>query len=530
VGATKDSVVLWPGNKIPYEPFDDLPTRARIFEAMTQIESNTQFWFSRRGDEPNFVRFTCVEGRGTHNSSSSIGMATGAITVNIKNSDGAMWATHELCHVLGLVHEQCRFDSQHYIDTYFRTSVEITMPCVTIPVNPGGNVDPRSTDMRVRCDTSAITAYDPVSIMQYPSSMGRIDGTTGPTMVWRADHSFHLGADDAFVLDYYDIASLNALATQSPYRWSDPTPIPGVSTQHGVGVAWSSAERRLWAIWNGYHDDGIYYASHDGTGWSQQHPLSGVATDAGLAMTEYVPGVLIAAWKEQGVESIRFASWDGRNWSPGPPYPLVPGARTRSEPALASFDGHLFVAWNHPNGRIYYATLKAGTSDWSTPAPIDNTLTDDPPALAATADTLYLAWNNFDTGIRLAAYQNGIWNPDRHPSGVSTKVRPALAPYRSLYDYQRACLYLTWTNPGGQHLSWAAYDLAAHSWSGSARTTYLTIASPALATAPDGLYMLWPAQKFDDAADVGIYSMRLDAPTGPVPMHDPSPDWGCTLE
>lgn len=218
MAATFQGVKLWSNCVIPFQPFYTHPARSSIEAAIAEIEANSRIRFVERGTEANYVEFICDPAQ--RNGSESTGMGTGRIKVNVRE-DG-WWALHELCHVIGLVHEQNRTDSQTFIKTNFRTPNPVNVCGVTIPADPNGNVSLTDGNMCLQCSVSQqalLTAYDPYSVMQYAQDMGRIAGTDGPSMTLNADPEASLGAADRRRLSVLDVNGIRELYKDTTAPW-----------------------------------------------------------------------------------------------------------------------------------------------------------------------------------------------------------------------------------------------------------------------------------------------------------------------
>lgn len=83
-------------------------------DAMTILESTTNIRFVERTNQVNYVELFVTPNTGNH---AYLGMLGGRQPAVIDFWDNTKRAPlHELCHTIGLIHEQCRSDRDQYID------------------------------------------------------------------------------------------------------------------------------------------------------------------------------------------------------------------------------------------------------------------------------------------------------------------------------------------------------------------------------------------------------------------------------
>lgn len=249
---------------------------------------------------------------------------------------------------------------------------------------------------------------------------GRIPNTTIPY--------FRSGASEygTFLLVEFGGNYFNVGVVEST-RWLGQEKIPGVSTKTGIGAAYDETSGKSFAIWNGYHNDGIFYSSYNNTGWTAQKKISGVATKDRPALAYYsVQRSLYAAWNGYHNDGIFYASYKDGNWSG---QSKISGVATKTAPALAEYDGKLYAAWNgYHNDGIFYAYFQNG--NWSGQNKISGVATKTGPALAEYKGKLYAAWNGYhNDGVYYASYKDGSWSGQSKISGVATKDGPALVVF-----------------------------------------------------------------------------------------------------
>lgn len=113
-----DPTKFWPGSRgnLAYEFAPDFTFQTQVLQAMDSIANRTgvQF-FLRYADTKDYVRF--IHGDGNY---SQLGRVGGKQNLSLDSSlpSGAVRgiAMHELCHALGLFHEQSRADRDNYVE------------------------------------------------------------------------------------------------------------------------------------------------------------------------------------------------------------------------------------------------------------------------------------------------------------------------------------------------------------------------------------------------------------------------------
>ena len=130
-----------------------------------------------------------------------------------------------------------------------------------------------------------------------------------------------------------------------------------------LGPSLASFNGKLYSAWKGENSDqGIYYASYDGTKWSAQTNIAGVGTSVGPALATF-NSKLYAVWKgENSDQGIYYASFDGTKWSA---QTNIAGVGTSIGPALAEFNGKLYAMWKGENTDVSLWDAYFDGTKWS---------------------------------------------------------------------------------------------------------------------------------------------------------------------
>ncbi len=109
---------VWPNRTLFYQIDSDVEDQDRITDAIAYF-SDTNITFTDGTGNGNYVRIKKGDG-----CSSAVGMQTGEQTMTITDSCSAGNIAHELCHALGLKHEQSRYDRDTYVTIEWDNIVE----------------------------------------------------------------------------------------------------------------------------------------------------------------------------------------------------------------------------------------------------------------------------------------------------------------------------------------------------------------------------------------------------------------------
>ncbi len=107
----------WPGGVMYYSVEKGLANKQRVFDAMAAISASTGITFQEAVTKgkpsnrtPNYVKFRTGSG-----CSSYVGMIGGSQDINLATGCSTGNTIHEICHALGIYHEQSRIDRDSYV-------------------------------------------------------------------------------------------------------------------------------------------------------------------------------------------------------------------------------------------------------------------------------------------------------------------------------------------------------------------------------------------------------------------------------
>lgn len=232
----------------------------------------------------------------------------------------------------------------------------------------------------------------------------------------------------------------------------------------------------LWAAWKSAgNDNSIYYANYDG-GWTEQSQLvlpnsPAVKTTDGPAIASF-GGRLYMMWKGSPDNGIYWTYFDPSTGLWIPQQRLPPLVQSTAGPGLAAFSTRsqnltLCAAWKgSPDNGLYYSFLASGSTTWThqqqMPSPIGS---NDGPSLAGISNTLIAAWRgNGDEGLYYTGYnnvtkslgyigglQNGAPVQEQLPNPLGSNIRPSIAAFINPPDEGQLFLFFNWKGTDTDH-------------------------------------------------------------------------------
>jgi len=105
----------WPNGVVAYTVQSSLPNKARITNAIAEIQANTSIRFVKRtsanaSDFPNYIEFFAGSGCWSY-----VGMRGGKQQISLAGGCGNGSTIHEILHALGMWHEQSREDRNEFV-------------------------------------------------------------------------------------------------------------------------------------------------------------------------------------------------------------------------------------------------------------------------------------------------------------------------------------------------------------------------------------------------------------------------------
>lgn len=201
---TDVSARRWPNSIIPYVIGTGFTETERnsIIDAMNHIMARTKVRFVVRTNETDYVQYvnSTPEAIGFSGGYSSLGRVGGKQEVVLSaNNFGMGLVVHELCHALGIYHEQMREDRNTYVE-----------------IDVAEIMDGFETEFRIKTrNASDIGSYDFASIMHYhPFAFAR---GSKPTIIKRSypsDRSFGQSRE-------LSAGDINAINTMYPTNAGD---------------------------------------------------------------------------------------------------------------------------------------------------------------------------------------------------------------------------------------------------------------------------------------------------------------------
>ena len=199
------------------------------------------------------------------------------------------------------------------------------------------------------------------------------------------------------------------------------------ATTHGRGI-WERILHGLRMAWKG-QEGRIYWSLFDGTQWSGQ--MRGmVGTIASPALAEF-NGKLYMAWtgRDGPEQRIHWTTFDGMQWSG---QQVLSDRGTNTSPALAEFNGKLYMAWTGARNdfRIYWSSFDG--MQWSGQQVLSDRGTNTSPALAEFNGKLYMAWTGFagwkeeeTRNIYWSTYDGTRWSGQQRDLNMKEQKQPS---------------------------------------------------------------------------------------------------------
>ncbi len=212
----------WPNAVVPYDfqnDWDDSSTaadenaimRARVLDAIAEIEAVTAVRFVARTSQSDYVRFRSSDG-----CSATVGHEGGKQNIRLSTGCGKWSVVHEMLHALGIQHEQTRHDRDSFVTINFDNILS----------GKKHNFEKQSLAFDLR-------RYDYDSVMHYGANAfckkDAADACVGPTIVPIASGT---AIGQRTSMSSGDIAAVNLLYPGLPPTLSITGPSSGSSFSH----------------------------------------------------------------------------------------------------------------------------------------------------------------------------------------------------------------------------------------------------------------------------------------------------------
>ena len=241
--------------------------------------------------------------------------------------------------------------------------------------------------------------------------------------------------------------------SQGQPQWSDQHMLGDRASV--VGPTLAAFQHQLFMAWRGIiggdggSDRRLFFATNDGSGWSNQTSLDDRGSNWGPALAPF-GDKLHMIWR--GIEDDQRIYWSTFPESTTNPLwssqtPLNDRGSFRG-PSLAAFGNQLFMAWRGIQGdaHIYWSTLDSQSGHWSDQQQLGDRVSFDGPALTVLGEHLYMFWrggifiDESDQRVFFSRYLGGsgpdAWSPQQEVKStggsLASSSRPGLAEFKGL--------------------------------------------------------------------------------------------------
>jgi Astacin (Peptidase family M12A) len=374
-------------------------------------------------------------------SESSTGMHLGAQLIWVSSTitataGGALTIAHEICHCLGLLHEQNRSDRNSFVTVNFSNIAVIHRD--QFSANP--------LDL-----PSNFGSYDKLSIMHYKRRAYATNPSVDTITPLAAPPPLVVSPPTTTVPSNQDFGSFTPSAGDiAAVNFMYP-PSASFGESSDTGPALTSRGDTLMLAWKGNGNSGLStMISKNGNVFSAKATLSERTTNA-PALAVHGANFVIA-WTGEGNNKLNvMQSTDGSTW-----FGKVTLSDTSpSTPALAHIGAEIFLAWRGGDNRLNLIRSLDGVH-WSPKQTIGDT-TDSGPALCSSGANLLLVWrgrgnNNLNVitapGGIITSGPGGIFPPGHSKVTLNdtTDDRPAICRTDSH-------VYLAWQGTGNDFMN-----------------------------------------------------------------------------
>jgi hypothetical protein len=308
------------------------------------------------------------------------------------------------------------------------------------------------------------------------------------------------GAARAAAGEPYGAAVLSA-------KWVGPSGVPTAMT-NGGSPALASYDGLLYAAWQGqsspYH---IWYSAYSGktNTWTAPvtvpHALTNYRTGPALAVYD---GDLYVAWQGQSSPvHVWYAAFNGTSWTAQAEVPAAL-VHISSTVGLAAYNGDLYLAWTGQSSpyAVWYSAFNG--TNWTAQATIPFTSSDNYQAtdtpLAAFDGKLYASWETGSSNdLEYASFNGTSWSAPA-AAGPTSNAGPALA-------VKGKQLYESWINYSTLAVDWASFN--GTTWTAAKAIPKASIVielGPAIAGYDGALYDAWAPNPSPSAIEYSLHA------------------------
>lgn len=205
--------------------------------------------------------------------------------------------------------------------------------------------------------------------------------------------------------------------------WTNPQVAGGGTLHSSAGPGLAALGDKLYLVWRADYS-GLFWSRFDGSSWTNPQVVYGTGTDGDPALAVF-DGRLYLAWR--GVnpdQSIYWTTFNGTSWAPQQQI----NVHTTHGPALATLDNKLYLVWKgmDTDQNLWWSSFDGNA--WADQQEIPDTVTSTGPALAGFGGKLYIFWKGLDTDqtIRWTTFNGTSWAPHQLMRGFTSSV-PASA-------------------------------------------------------------------------------------------------------
>lgn len=318
-----------------------------------------------------------------------------------------------------------------------------------------------------------------------------------------------------FGFKYHSFGQLMSI-TWDGTAWSADNPVGGIATS--AAPALGTFNGSLYCLYQGDLDASLRYTVFDGTSWSAEQQVPGAGLTASPAVTEF-DGRLYVAHQGAGPDYALWCSvFDGTSWQADT---NVPQVGLTAGPSLAVYDGSLYCFHQGAGlgdlGQLWY--IRNDGSAWQHPdTRISGVRMTGRPSAVVYEDQLYCFYQGAGSGqsggdghLWYVRFDGGAWSSPQQVSDVGITGSPEAV----VYDGAICVLHKGWENMPGAPLWYSVFD--GNTWQPDAQLPNASGASgPAAAVLGDVLYCLY--QSPGQAPSLDAARVRYISAPNPVEL------------